>query len=120
MLWLLSRESYGLENEKSILDGRDIGTFVFPDADVKIYLDASIEVRALRRVKQNEELGIESSYDEIYNNIKARDENDKNKEIGALKIAEDAIVIDTSNHTLEENVEKVSRVIEEKMKEKKC
>ena len=93
---------------------------MFPDADVKIYLDASIEVRAQRRLKQNKEMGIECTYEDVYNNIKARDENDKNKEIGALKIADDAIVVDTSDYTLEENVDRVSKIIEEKMKEKKC
>lgn len=98
------------------MEGRDIGTFVFPDADVKIYLDASIEERALRRLKQNKELGIESSYEEVHHNIKMRDENDKTKEIGALKIAEDAIVIDTTDLSIDEMVEKVSELLDEKLK----
>lgn len=93
---------------------------MFPDADVKIYLDASIEIRAQRRLKQNKEIGIECTYVDVYNNIKARDENDKNKEIGALKIADDAIIVDTSDYTLEENVERVSKIIENKMREKVC
>ena len=106
----------GLQHEKSILEGRDIGSFVFPDADVKIYLDATTEERTLRRLKQNKELGIESSYEEIYQNIKMRDGNDKAKEIGALKIAEDAIVIDTTELSINEVVEKVSKIIDEKLK----
>ncbi len=114
------QRNLGLQNEKSILDGRDIGTFVFPDADVKIYLDASIDVRAQRRFSQNKELGIDCTYEEVYDNIKKRDENDKNKEIGALKIADDAIVVDTSDYTLEENIERVCKIVEEKMKEKVC
>jgi len=71
-------------------------------------------------VLQNKELGIESDYDEIYNNIKFRDDNDMKKEIGALKIADDAVVIDTSNLSIDEVVEKVSKIIEAKMKEKIC
>ena len=64
-----------------IMEGRDIGTYVFPNADVKIYLDADVEERAKRRFKENQEKGIDSSYEEILENIKLRDENDKNKEI---------------------------------------
>ena len=93
---------------------------MFPDADVKIYLDATIEVRTQRRLKQNKEKGIECTYEDVYNNIKSRDENDKNKEIGALRIADDAIVVDTSDYTLDENVERVCKIIEEKMREKVC
>ena len=80
-----------------IMEGRDIGTYVFPSAEVKIYLDATPEERAKRRYKQNKELGIEMHYEEILENIKKRDENDKAKPIGALKQAEDAVYIDSSN-----------------------
>ena len=98
-----------------IMEGRDIGTVIFPTADVKIYLDANVEVRAQRRFKQNQEKGIDMSYDEILENIKKRDENDKNKEIGALKVATDAVVIDTTNMTIEEVVKKVIEIIKEKI-----
>ena len=77
------------EGKNVIMEGRDIGTYVFPNADVKIYLDASAEERANRRFKQNQEAGIEMSYEEILKNIKMRDEIDKNKAMGALKKAED-------------------------------
>lgn len=99
-----------------IMEGRDIGTYVFPNADVKIYLDASEEERAKRRYKQNIEAGIEMSYEEILENIRKRDENDKKKEIGALKQAEDAIYIDSSNMSIEEVVNKVTEIINRKRK----
>lgn len=102
------------ENEDVIMEGRDIGTYVFPNADVKIYLDATPEERARRRCKQNEELGIEMSYEEVLENIKMRDKNDMEKEIGALKQAEDAIYIDSSNLSIEEVANKIIEIIERK------
>ena len=104
------------EGKNVIMEGRDITTYVFPNADVKIYLDASIEERAKRRLAQNLEKGIETSYDEVYENIRSRDENDKAKEVGALKIAEDAIVIDTTNLIIEEVKEKIINEIKKKLK----
>ncbi len=102
-----------------IMEGRDIGTYVFPNADLKIYLDASEEERAKRRYKQNIEAGIEMSYEEILENIRKRDENDKKKEIGALKQAEDAIYIDSSDMSIEEVVNKVTETINRKRKNRK-
>ena len=102
------------KNKDVIMEGRDIGTYVFPNADVKIYLDATPEERAKRRYKQNQELGIEMSYEEILENIKIRDKNDMEKEIGALKQAEDAIYIDSSNMTIEEVSKKIEEIIKEK------
>ena len=99
-----------------IMEGRDIGTYVFPNADVKIYLDATPEERAKRRLKQNQESGISMSYEEIIENIKVRDENDKNREMGALKQADDAIYIDSSQMTIEEVVTKIREIIQEKIK----
>ena len=95
------------EGKNVIMEGRDIGTYVFPNADVKIYLDATIEERAKRRYKQNREKGIEISYEEIVENIKMRDKNDKEKEIGALAQAEDAVYIDSTGMTIEEEVQRV-------------
>ena len=101
------------------MEGRDIGTVIFPNADVKIYLDANVEVRAKRRVKQNEEKGIEMSYEEVLENIKKRDKNDMEKEMGALKVAEDAVVIDGSEMTIKEVEKAISNVIDKKLKAKK-
>lgn len=101
-----------------IMEGRDITTYVFPNADVKIYLDADEEERAKRRYKEMQEKGIEMTYEEVLKNIQIRDKNDKEKEIGALKIAEDAIYIDTTNLSIEEVKEKVKKIITEKYKNK--
>lgn len=102
------------EGKDVIMEGRDIGTYVFPNADVKIYLDATPEERARRRVKQNEELGIKDTYEDILKNIKTRDSIDKGREMGALKQAEDAIYIDSSNMSIEEVVEEVAKIINNK------
>ena len=85
-----------------IMEGRDICTVIFPTADVKIYLDADAKERAKRRFKQNQEKGIDMSYEEVLENIKARDKNDMEKEIGALKIAPGATVIDSTNMTIKQ------------------
>lgn len=103
------------EGKNVIVEGRDIGTVVFPNADLKIYLDASEEIRAKRRFKENQEKGIDMTYDEVLENIKTRDFNDKNKKFGALKKADDAIVIDTSNMTIDEVTEEVKKLILVKM-----
>ena len=97
-----------------IMEGRDIGTNVFPNADVKIYLDATAEERANRRLKQNMEKGIESNYEEILENIKFRDHNDKTSDVAPLRQAEDAIYVDSTHLSIEEVVEKISGIIQEK------
>lgn len=99
-----------------IMEGRDITTVVFPNADVKIYLDADVEERAKRRFKENQEKGIEMNYEEVLQAIKERDYNDMNKSVGALKIAKDAIIVDTTNLTIEEVKEKVKKIILNKKK----
>lgn len=96
-----------------IVEGRDIGTVVFPNADVKIYLDASEEIRAKRRYEENVQNGIDMTYEEVLENVKMRDYNDMHKKFGALKKADDAIVIDSSNLTVEEVVEKVIKIIKD-------
>lgn len=91
-----------------VLDGRDIGSFVLPNANVKIYMDASAEVRAIRRKGDLEAKGdFSHTYEEILADIKARDHQDMNRDFAPLKIADGAIVIDTSNMSIEEVAEKV-------------
>ena len=93
-------------NDHSIvMEGRDITTEVFPDADYKFYLDASIEERTKRRVKQNEEKGLESDYNEIYESIKNRDLADMTREYGALKRTDDQIYIDSTDLSIDEVVD---------------
>ena len=104
------------EGKDVIMEGRDIGTTVFPNADIKIYLDATPEERARRRVLQNKEKGIETSYEEVLENIKDRDKRDSTRKVAPLKKAEDAIYIDSSDMTIEEVVDKVITLIKEKYK----
>ena len=90
-----------------IMDGRDIGTVVMPDAEVKIYLTASSEVRATRRVKELQEKGETANFEEIKKDIEDRDHRDMTREISPLKQAEDAILVDTSDMTIDEVVDKI-------------
>ncbi len=105
------------QNADVIMEGRDITTVVFPNANVKIYLDASIEERAKRRYKENQEKGISMTYEEVLEAIKTRDYNDMNKPVGALKIADDAIVIDSTKLSIEQVKEQVKKIILNKKEE---
>ena len=104
------------EGKNVILDGRDIGTNVFPNAEVKIYLDASTEERAKRRFKQNKEKGIEIPFEEVKANIEFRDNNDKNSSVGPLKRAKDAIYIDTTDLSINEVKNKVIKIVKKQIK----
>lgn len=97
-----------------IVEGRDIGTVVFPNAEVKIYLDASEDVRAKRRYEENLQKGINTTYEEVLENVKMRDYNDMHKKVGALKKAQDSIVIDSTDLTIDEVVKKIKNIICEK------
>lgn len=95
----------GLARAKDvIMDGRDIGTNVLPDADVKIYLTASVETRAKRRYNELTEKGEHCDYEEIARDIQKRDARDMNRETAPLRQAEDAVLVDSSNMTIEEVV----------------
>jgi len=94
-----------------IADGRDLGTVVFPDAAVKIFLTASIEERAKRRFKELTEKGIESNLNEIEQNITDRDKQDSTRQIAPLKKPEDAIVIDTTSKKLEDQVSQIVEIV---------
>lgn len=94
-----------------VMEGRDITTVVFPNADYKFYLDATLEERVNRRYKEYQEKNIDMSYDEIYENIKSRDYNDSHKEVGSLTRTDDQIYIDSTNLTIDEVVEKFIEVI---------
>lgn len=97
-----------------IMDGRDIGTVVLPDAEAKIFLTASAEVRAERRFKELQEKGEACSLEEIKKDIIARDEQDMNREIAPLKQAADAVYLDSSDMTIEEVVAKIREIVEAK------
>ncbi len=99
-----------------ILDGRDIGTVVLKDAEVKIFLVADPKERAKRRILQNEIKGIECDHDKILEDINKRDYQDTHREVSPLKKADDALLIDTSDLTLDEVVDKIYGIVLEKIK----
>ena len=107
------------QGQDTIMEGRDICTVVFPTADIKIYLDADDEERAKRRYKQNQEKGIDMSYEEVLENIRKRDKIDKEKEYGALKVAPGAHVIDSTNMSIKQVEKEISKLIDKKLKDKK-
>ena len=107
------------EGKNVILEGRDIGTNVFPNADVKIYLDASVDERVKRRLKQNVEKGIESTEEEVRKNIEYRDNNDKAATIAPLRQAEDAIYVDTTELSIKEVEDKLYKLIKSKKRDAK-
>lgn len=94
-----------------VMEGRDITTVVFPNADIKIYLTADAKERANRRFKELIEKGVETTFEETLESINKRDENDMKKEMGALKIAPDAVVIDSTSLSIEEVYDKVVELI---------
>lgn len=104
---LLSLQKNLAKKEDVIMDGRDIGTNILPNADVKIYLTASVDTRALRRYKELKEKNIPCDFEEIKQDIAKRDEQDMNRKTAPLRKAEDAILIDSSDMTIEEVVEKI-------------
>lgn len=106
------------ENANIIMEGRDIGTVVFPNADVKIFLDCSIEERAKRRYKQNLERGIDTPYEEVLSALIERHKLETERTIAPFVKAEDAILLDSSNMSIEEETEEVIKVIEEELNRK--
>ena len=96
-----------------IMDGRDIGTVVLPDAKVKIFLTASPESRAMRRYKELIEKGTEVDYKDVLDDLIQRDYNDSHREIAPLKPAEDGVIVDTTNLNLEESINEITRIIKE-------
>ena len=98
-----------------IMDGRDIGTVVLPDAQVKVFLTASSEVRARRRCRELEEKGTPQSYEEVLRDVELRDYQDSHRAIAPMKPAPDAVILDTSELDLEGSVQALLRIIREKV-----
>ena len=99
-----------------IMDGRDIGTVVLPNADIKIFLTASPEDRAKRRHQELLEKGMESDYASVLEDIKKRDDNDANRPIAPLRPSQDSLIVDTTGNTLEKSVSLLSRMIKERLR----
>lgn len=104
------------EKQDIIMEGRDICTVVFPNADVKIFLDCSVEERARRRYKQNIEKNIECTYEEVLANIIERNKLETEREVAPLVKAEDAILLDSTDLSIEEVVNEIIRIVNEKRK----
>ena len=117
--YLVKQQQLMAKQGSVVLDGRDIGTVVIPDAELKIYQVASLKERALRRYKENVSNGITTSLEEIEKQIKKRDYDDSHRIHSPLKKAEDAIELDTSIMSIDEVVETISRLIDEKKQELK-
>ena len=97
-----------------IMDGRDIGTNILPNAELKIYLTASVEVRAQRRYKELVEKGETPDFEEVKKGIEQRDYQDMNRDIAPLRQAEDAVLVDTSDMTIDEVVARITELVEER------
>lgn len=99
------------ENDNYVVDGRDIGSVVFPFTKYKFYIDASVEIRAKRRYEEEIQKGKNITFEEVLNSIKKRDEFDSNREDSPLVVPKDAIIIDTTNMTIDEVVQKITDVV---------
>lgn len=113
--FLLDLQRNMAKSDNVIMDGRDIGTVVLPDAKIKIFLTASPEKRAMRRHKENIEKGIDSTYEEVLKDVNQRDYQDSHREIAPLKAAEDSVLVDTSDYDFEGSKELLLKVIKERM-----
>jgi len=113
--FLLDLQRNMAKSDNVIMDGRDIGTVVLPDAKIKIFLTASPEKRAMRRHKENIEKGIDSTYEEVLKDVNQRDYQDSHREIAPLKPAEDSVLVDTSDYDFEGSKELLLKVIKERM-----
>jgi cytidylate kinase len=111
--FLLDTQRNVAKTQRVIMDGRDIGTVVLPQADVKIFLTASAEMRALRRFRELQEKQACDTYEEVLLEMRQRDERDYNRAVAPLRQAEDAILLDTSELNLEESIAELLRIIRE-------
>ncbi|MGF1908191.1 (d)CMP kinase [Vibrio kasasachensis] len=112
---LLRRQRAFVDGTGLVADGRDMGTVVFPQAEVKIFLDASAEERAQRRLKQLQGKGLDVKFDDLLSEIKERDDRDRNRPVAPLRPADDALVLDSTLMSIDEVVEKALQYIESKL-----
>ncbi|MFM2590503.1 (d)CMP kinase [Vibrio sp. TBV020] len=112
---LLRRQRAFAEGNGLVADGRDMGTVVFPKAEVKIFLDASAEERANRRLKQLQGKGLDVKFDDLLSEIQERDDRDRNRPVAPLRPAEDALLLDSTTMSIDEVVEKALQYIESKL-----
>ena len=113
--FLLGLQRSFAKNENVIMDGRDIGTVVLPNAEIKIFLTASPESRADRRTKQLAAKGIAADYNDVLSDIIKRDHNDSSRDTAPLRPADDSIIVDTTNLTLKQSVKRITDIIKAKL-----
>jgi cytidylate kinase len=109
--FLLNFQRDFAKKNNTIMDGRDIGTIVLPTADIKIFLTASLEARAKRRYLEHQNKGYKDNYQEILESIKQRDYNDSHRQIAPLVPARDAVIVDTTEYTLDEAVNAILDIV---------
>ena len=114
--FLVTKQKEIGSNKGIVMDGRDIGTVVFPEAELKIFMTASIEARASRRLAELESQGVKVSQDDIIKNLRERDQKDSTRRESPLRKADDAIIVDTSNLTIDDQVDKVHTLALSKIK----
>ncbi|KII79723.1 (d)CMP kinase [Vibrio renipiscarius] len=112
---LLRRQRAFADGKGLVADGRDMGTVVFPQAEVKIFLDASAQERAQRRLKQLQDKGLDVNFADLLSEIQERDDRDRNRPVAPLRPAEDALVLDSTTMNIDEVVEKALQYIESKL-----
>ncbi len=103
------------KKDNVVMDGRDIGSYVLPDAEIKIYLTASVEDRAMRRYEELLLKGVEADYEKVKADIEYRDKNDSEREFAPLKVPDNAIVLDTTGNTLEQSIQLLIGTIKERL-----
>lgn len=116
-LALVEQQRNMAKSQSVVMDGRDIGTYVLPDADVKIFMVASVKERADRRYKENMQKGIFCTYEDIVKDVEKRDRIDSSRAFAPLKPAEDSILLDTSKLSIEESINAVLKIIKDKVGE---
>lgn len=114
---LQKQRDFAAQEGGAVLDGRDIGTVIAPDADAKLFVTASAEVRAQRRVRELLERGMPGHYDDVLLDIKARDERDANRDVAPLRQAGDALLLDTSELGVEESIAEAIRLVDRQLTE---
>jgi cytidylate kinase len=115
--FLVKRQREIAADYQIVCEGRDITTVVFPDAQVKIYMDADLKTRGRRRQKELQDKGIEVTLEDVINNLKFRDDFDSGREHSPLRRAEDSILVDTTDMTIEQEIDLVEKIVREKLKD---
>ena len=113
--FLLNMQREFSQKYNVIMDGRDIGTVVLPDADLKIFLTADNKERAMRRYRELIEKGIDTTYEDVLNDMITRDKNDSTRETAPLKMADDAVLLDTTEFSLDESYDRIRKIVKDKL-----